>query len=502
MNKKILFIIFALLAILSAPAFASDGVDWGIFEDYIIRPNKYAFNKIFNNEPIRYYVLTETSKRANEQLEKNEDVDDLENLANSLEKTMKTEKMIHNFSKGIENAFNFWFEDTKNMIIKDGREEEFADIIPILSKKIKLRRVHKLENADIVFNFIYDIEKYCPQKASGCIRWKKQNKEGRNSYAYVRIPNPTNNKLNFSEEKVFHVLTHEIGHYFGLTDQHYRQNYDYKSDGNFHNPRFGYRKSTMGASYKPYLDCDDIDGFINLIDLTLYLKNKQENNAFQNEPNDKYWSKRTKNGWASFCNGKNEYFFNDYYRQAKVYKREVANWVKTPFNSYEDILAYDHEGKVLTVRDEENKYTFKYIRSNRDYRVSVSDKEKELTVCYHMDPVTSVITWENNIGNEPNLYFADNTVESCIISYATKIFNINNGECSVRDAKEKNSSQNKKDSYILKDDSGVKYIILGYRIPDEIESEKQILEEYICPLIEKECLFFKKIYDQDLKNNL
>ncbi len=66
-----------------------------------------------------------------------------------------------------------------------------------------------------------------------------------------------------------------------------------------------------------------------------------------------------------------------------------------------------------------------------------------------------------------------------------KIFNITNRQCSVKNSKEKNTNTNKDDADILE---------------DEIEKEKQILEEYLCPLIKKECLFFKKVYESLDKN--
>lgn len=140
MIKKIQsqFILSILMALLSAPAFAIDGVDWGIFEDYTIHPNKYAFNKIFNKEPINYYIFVEDDKKP---VERNEDdseykyVNELKNISNALKESLKTEKIYLDFARGIENAFDIWFDDTREMIIKNGRKKEFNDIMPILNKK-------------------------------------------------------------------------------------------------------------------------------------------------------------------------------------------------------------------------------------------------------------------------------------------------------------------------------------------------------------------------------
>lgn len=140
MIKKIQsqFILSILMALLSAPAFAIDGVDWGIFEDYTIHPNKYAFNKIFNKEHINYYIFVEDDKKP---VERNEDdseykyINELKNISNALKESLKTEKIYLDFARGIENAFDIWFDDTREMIIKNGRKKEFNDIMPILNKK-------------------------------------------------------------------------------------------------------------------------------------------------------------------------------------------------------------------------------------------------------------------------------------------------------------------------------------------------------------------------------
>lgn len=140
MTKKIyLSLIFITAAFLlgALPASALDGVDWGIFEDYTIHPNKYAFNKIFNKEPINYYIFVEDDKKPVERNEEDYEykyVNELKNISNALKESLKTEKIYLDFARGIENAFDIWFEDTKNMIIKDGRAAEFADIMPILNK--------------------------------------------------------------------------------------------------------------------------------------------------------------------------------------------------------------------------------------------------------------------------------------------------------------------------------------------------------------------------------
>ena len=465
-----LILLTAIFLFNALPACALDGVEWGIFEDYTIKPNKYAFNKIFNKEPINYYILPEKDTKAIENDEENKDIDNLENIANSLGEKLEAEKTRSNFSKLIENAFNIWFEDTKNMIVKDGREKEFNDIINILKEKVSLKRVRKFADADIVFTFVNDVDKHCSRKAGGCISWKKFT-DNNKIFAYVIIPNPLKNTKNYSEDKVFHVLTHEIGHYFGLTDQFYLENYK-KNYTIYNNPRIGYKKSIMGASYIIGLDCDDVDGFINLIDLTLAGGNEEK------------FSERAQNIWASFCNGKNEYFFDTYYRNAQPVRQTVANWIKTPFNAYGSILSYDDKGRILNTTDGINRYTFNYTETENDNFISAFRNGKEFKIKYGMDDFNISLKWRGE-GYKPwegDLFFSKNEA-GCLIYYNTKIFIVENGECHV--AKDFNDSDEED--------------LNGKRVKRSKEDEKQreyeMLEGYLCPFIQTECSFFKKIYE-------
>lgn len=473
MIKKIhlsLIVTTATLLFGALPAFALDGVEWGIFEDYTIRPNKYAFDKILNKEPINYYIFVEDDKKP---VEKNEDdyvdeyVKDLKNIYNALEENLKTEKIYGNFSKFIENAFDIWFDDTKDMIIKDGRKKEFNDIMPILNKNTRLRRVRDLEKADIVFAFVYDIKAYCPPSAGGCIAWKKH--IDRQPYAFVRVPNPQKNKEKISESSVFHILTHEIGHYFGLTDQYYQET-PRKGYTIYNNPRIGYKNSTMGASHKIGLDCDDVDGFINLIDLSL------------SGGNINNFSARAQKGWSSFCNGKNKYFIDVNYKNATPFKATAADWVKTPFNSYGLIVNYDNKGRILTSRAGQNEYLFDYTETDRDNLISVSVGDKKLSVRYGYD-FDIILCWQGQGARDwGGTYFSIDNDELCEIYYASKVFTIKNSKCSVRNAK---------------DDFSKTDIKRDFEDFSETEEQKEnlMLEQHICPLFKAECKFFKRIYD-------
>lgn len=316
-----------------------------------------------------------------------------------------------------------------------------------------------------MFAFVYDIQAYCRPSAGGCVSWKKHiNKQ---PYAFVRVPNPRKNKKDFSESSVFHILTHEIGHYFGLTDQYYKE-YLRKGYTIYNNPRIGYRNSTMDASYKIGLDCDDVDGFINLIDLSLSGGNQEK------------FSARAQTAWASFCNEKNEYLLDMYYRNAQTIKITVADWVKTPFNAYGRILSYDDKGRILTTTDGKTKYIFDYIETEKDNFISAFKREKEFKIRYGRD-IFNILRWGNE--NWRGYYYDEKT---CIVYYASKMFNIHNGKCFVENLKEKSSDHNTKDDFEIDFEESF--------IESEAEKENMILQDRICPFIQTECSFFKRIY--------
>ncbi len=293
--KKILFMIFVFL--LSAPSFA---FDWGIFDDYEDNVEDYALYSVIYDIPI-HYAIEIREKNSSKQNFINEE----SNMKEIVNEALIQEKRISELDNLIKTAFNTWLTDTKNMIINEDREEEFEDIMPILNKKIKLKKVSDTDDVDVVFIFTSwaDMRKKCG-KASACIFRFKDPVE-------IYIVNPDATGLMSILQNILieteHSLIHEIGHYFALTDQYKDTGTDSLEYSTFN--RMNTKDAIMGSNLKKTLSCDDVDGFINLIDLTLYLENDT-------------WSARSKEGWASFCNGKKnrkgEYYKDEFYKESKL----------------------------------------------------------------------------------------------------------------------------------------------------------------------------------------
>ena len=346
MNKTILFIISALLTILSAPAFA---LDWGIFDDYKVNMDGYAMDKYLNNIPIKYHLST-TPLSKNTQ--NNEEI-----LKAQIEREL-------NYKKFIQDAFNIWPTNTKKIINKSGRAEEFKDITPYLNQ-VRLIQVKDKRDADLIINFTTEEgkTKRCGKTSDGCFSMDIPH--------LITMIDPFLYDSEKERSMQLSAFTHELGHFFGFTDQY--KNTDDNDPTHSVFDRFNER-SMMSSSLEPILNlhCDDIDAFINSIDLTLAIKNKGK------------FSQRAQKGWASFCNGKNNKkgvpFKDTFYQEARPLKKEdfrltlsciysydsKGNVSKiicpAPFNFYDKVFEYDnrYNNLVSSAQDADFKCHYQY----------------------------------------------------------------------------------------------------------------------------------------------
>lgn len=320
--KKILFMIFVFL--LSAPSFA---FDWGIFAHYEEDHTNFALHKIINDIPIKYmltevcadeeegnYVIKETKEEA---------------LKHKLEKELMRKQREKELNRLIEEAFNNWLQDTKNMILEEDRAEEFDDIMPILSKHVLLQRVNDRKKADISFFFTTwsGMAMNCGRQASACFIFSKPRQIILvNPYSKEELMTRITNKT----YKTIAALTHEIGHYYALTDQYKDTGLDSVIYSTFN--RMIKKDAVMGAKRTEMLSCDDVDGFINLVDLTLYLETGEFSPRASQE-----------GGWASFCNGKKnrkgQYYKEEFYREGKLLNKPYYTRKGVKYH-------YDENGKV------------------------------------------------------------------------------------------------------------------------------------------------------------
>ena len=271
---------------------------WGVLRNYKDEyKTKFALNTILEDNTLMFSITEEDAKKrptniSNKQLAEK----------NALENDLEKKRIDKDLSTMIMDSFRVWFEDTKAAIEQAGRRDEFKDIMRILDRPVKIEKVSKniaehYPDAVIKIHFTNEQKMLSKCKGGGGCAANKT----------IWMVNPFIGDPFYTKDVVKKILIHEIGHVYGLTDQY--NNIGHSDIIHTTTDRFTMGKSVMGASYSLHLKCDDVDGFINLIDLTLYLKNKT-------------WTNSAKNGWASFCNGKGNYK-PTFYKAARVLNKQA-----------------------------------------------------------------------------------------------------------------------------------------------------------------------------------
>ncbi|WP_458402445.1 hypothetical protein [Candidatus Avelusimicrobium sp.] len=265
MKKYISFLIVSLCCILvGVGAFAAS--PWGMMDEYNRPQTKLKpMDKILTGDTIRYLIL-------------NEDI---------------APEDQPQYMSLIVQAINAWPNYVADQIRISGRDMEFMDILPLLSKGVRTEMTQVHKKADVQVNFVsqQEITDNCGHDAGGCIMF--------DSLIYVpKIVTYNNNYSNY--KSVLSTLIHEVGHSFGLADQYYSGANQNASARHSTSDRINSDKSIM--SYENDLGCDDVDGFINVMDI---MSAKLEG----------AYSERAQKGWKSFCDA-------TMYKNGKVLNRK------------------------------------------------------------------------------------------------------------------------------------------------------------------------------------
>lgn len=283
---------------------AAQAAPWGVVDPYIkedensttIQGNHthFALHHLLSNTPLKYAITFETYPGQTAQTD---------------------EQWAQRMIPLIHAAFDAWPQQTLEQIDKVNRQKDFKDIVHLLKpRRMPYTRV-AADQADIVFNFI---------NYKGAAFY--YNKTDLTKQKSIRIPNPA--YFGDSEEaKIPNFLLHEIGHYYGLGDR-YQEGIEgnsptYSTTGDTDGP------AIMASSLDSHLTDDDADGFINLIDLTLFLQHGK-------------FPKRAQKGWKGLS-GK-------MYARAKELNRQS-------FYDGNFIYFYNPDG---TVRRKQNAHIYAY----------------------------------------------------------------------------------------------------------------------------------------------
>lgn len=235
-NMKIFFILFSLF--LGAPAAFS--APWGSLSDIdtpreendktAFRPgDNYLLSSILKGNPVRLYlVLTE-----------------------------QDEKNRASYERLLTQAYQEWFSKPAEIIRRAGRAEEFADVLPLLDRGVRVVFSDSSEEKDVTvyINSLKNVMSVCGRGAVGCYRFEQKDLWiSKDHFIFKAIT------LGKMSAKVTGV--HEIGHSLGLSDQYQEARSD-NSHAIYSSSEPGDGVMNRGRS----VSCDDADGIINLIDI-------------------------------------------------------------------------------------------------------------------------------------------------------------------------------------------------------------------------------------------
>ncbi len=263
-------------------------------------------------------------------------------------------------------------------LISRGRRHEFRDIVSLLERGITLVKVSPDEDPDIFLQVVADGRKFC-RNSEGCFVHKQSDHPNT-----IYVTSAT--KLGY---RYFSwVITHELGHYYGLADQYERERKnahpEYSSNANDVQGSIMQGSCSTGGK----ITCDDADGFINLIDLRLSRRNggrfsRRARWGWKSvcpNPQNKYKEARTVNRsddsvitfsadtGISFI-GKNTYALRDY-RNGKIIQEEKVSLevsLLALFNiADEDQIKKDDQGRIIQIASAGYIRRFDYTKKKTD----------------------------------------------------------------------------------------------------------------------------------------
>nr|QGT50753.1 hypothetical protein Elusimicrob2101_0160 [uncultured Elusimicrobia bacterium] len=306
---------------------------------------------------------------------------------------MEEEETLAVYRKKIQAAYSAWFSNAAKVIRQSKREAEFADILPLLDKGASVTFVE--ENEDITFLFVdrREITELCGSFSVACY-----SRLGAGPVIFIpKNPRGSRSFLNpfgaSSGDVLSSAIVHEIGHSLGFSDQ-YAQSREATHEV-YHGK---IKNSVMNSSLK--LTCDDADGMVNLIDITL-------NNR-----------RGGMTGWRSLCRGSKTYYIGGMalgngpyvfiprfqnngtvwvirrYQNGKMteettFARETRDGFAPWENSPEQVLERDAVGRPVLARGADGTTVYYSYLYGRTLRLATADGK-----------VLLLERWDKNLSNE------------------------------------------------------------------------------------------------------
>lgn len=235
---------------------------------------------------------------------------------------------LDQYSAFVQASYQAWFDNAAKHIRRAGREAEFADILPLLARGVRIEQVAEGEPADLKVFFVQKlkpIRDLCGPLAIGC--YVPQEKA---LWSLKRTPFWMT-LLSAGRQSRRTVTQHEVGHSLGFSDQ-YRQARSQNTDALYHSNES--KATVMNNTHG--LSCDDADGLVNLIDLTRGTVRGGER------------------GWKSLCPKSEDYYVRGMLASAGPYRIHsddaLLHWTVEEFRQGQRVAqwtqALDLQGRV------------------------------------------------------------------------------------------------------------------------------------------------------------
>jgi len=216
----------------------------------------------------------------------------------------------------IRAAFNRWPKSVAKTIRSARRAKEFKDVLDTLNQHPLIFQRVSEEEADILF--------YFDEHKSADFLY---NKEDLSKQKTIRMKHPALEKDQL--KNLPHFLAHEIGHYYGLGDR-------YQEGISGSSPLYSTTEGTdskalMAKADKPDLTKDDVDGFINLMDVTQAFAARKFNARAEKgwvsfDSENRMFARGKELGRAAFFDGNTIYYYN---QDGSIKSRREAKTVGT-----------------------------------------------------------------------------------------------------------------------------------------------------------------------------
>lgn len=223
-------------------------------------------------------------------------------------------KTPREYYEQLDQFYKEWFSSVITIIEKSGRQNEFADLLPLF-KRIKTQFVKEGEPADVIVKILPEIIIQLQCGASACYIVKPYDPD----YVPQMLLSQENSKESRRvQERTFKKQAlHEIGHSLGLNDQ-------YAQARNKNPSRYASAYIYDGIMNKSSrISCDEADGLINLSDIL------------------RGTARGGNKGWKSLCP-----FSKDYYIRGRSALRGPY-WISSPYPGVFVLETYQ-AGKVIS----------------------------------------------------------------------------------------------------------------------------------------------------------